>query len=226
MAQPYRILVLDDDEHALTGIVELLQGAAYDVTGARSYEDANRLLGCEPFDLFITDVRLRGFNGLHLVMRIRVERRDMAVIILSGYEEALMELEARRYQATFLRKPLHPVRFLETVAASLAGVRRQRRWPRTRVGGGFRVLAAGQPAAVVEVSYGGLRLEVPAGTPLPDRFAVELSGTGLQLLVQPVSSGASANLQQTVCCAALASADPSIDARWRVIVDRLGGHQG
>jgi DNA-binding NtrC family response regulator len=208
MAQPYRILVLDDDEHALTGIVELLQGAAYEVTGARSYEDANRLLECEPFDLFITDVRLRGFNGLHLVMRIRVDRPDVAVIIISGYEEALMEIESRRYEATFLRKPLHPVRFLETVAASLAGVRRQRRWPRTRVEGGFRVLAAGQPAAVVEVSYGGLRLEVPAGSPLPDRFAVELSGTGLQLLVQPVSSG---------------SPDPSMDARWRVIVDRLKG---
>jgi DNA-binding response OmpR family regulator len=222
MAQPYRILVLDDDEHALTGIVELLHGAAYDVTGARSYEDACRFLEGERFDLFITDVRLRGFNGLHLVMRIRDERLNMAVIIVSGYEEGLMELESRRYQATFLRKPLHPVRFLETVAAALAGVRRPRRWPRTRVEGGFRVLAAGQPAAVVEVSYGGLRLEVPAGTPLPDRFAVELSGTGLQLLVQPVSSGPSANLQQSVCCAALASADPSIDARWRVIVDRLG----
>lgn len=221
MKQPYRILVLDDDEHALSGIVELLRGASYEVTGTASYEEASRLLVSERFDLLITDVRLRGFNGLHLVMRIRVDRPEMAVIIISGYEEALMDFESRRYQATFLRKPLHPARFLETVAASLAGVRRPRRWPRTRVEGGFRVMAAGQPAAVVEVSYGGLRLEVPAGTSLPPSFAVELSGTGLQLRVQPVWSGPSSNCQQMVCCAALMGDDPSVEARWRVIVDRL-----
>ena len=43
----------------------------------------------------------------------------------------------------------------------LSGVRRQRRWPRKRVEGGFRVTVKGRSAAVVDVSYGGLRLEMP-----------------------------------------------------------------
>jgi DNA-binding response OmpR family regulator len=220
MTLPFRILVLDDDEHALAGIVELLGGASWEAIGTPSYEEALRLLAEDRFDLVITDVRLRGFNGLNLAKRARAGRPGLAIIIISGYEDAMMELEASRYQAIFLRKPLHPARFLETVAQSLAGVRRERRWPRTRVQGGFQVIAAGQPAAVVEVSYGGLRFEVPAGTPLPPRFAVELSGLGVQLQVQPVWSGPSANRQQTVC-AALTDGDSPAHARWRLIVDRL-----
>ena len=66
-------------------------------------------------------------------------------------------------------------------ARSLAGVRRQRRWPRKRVIGGFRVTANGRPAAVVDVGYGGLRLEMPDGEHLPDTFDVEVAGIGLHL---------------------------------------------
>ena len=60
-----------------------------------------------------------------------------------------------------MRKPIRPAEFLQTVDEALAKVRRQRRWPRKRVVGGFRVTVEGRPAAVVDVSYGGLRLELP-----------------------------------------------------------------
>ena len=149
MKLPYRILVLDDDENALSGIVELLRDAEYGVTGAVTYDAAKRHLESRSFDLLITDVRLRGFNGLNLVMKCRSDYPDMAVIIISGYEEPLMDLEASRYQAIFISKPIRPAAFLETVAHCLASVRRERRWPRKRVIGGFRVTAAGKPAAVV-----------------------------------------------------------------------------
>ena len=221
MKLPYEILVLDDDENALDGLVEMLRDAEHSVTGVTNYEDARRLLAERSFDLFITDVRLRGFNGLHLVKKTRAEYPEMAVIIISGYELPLMELEASRYQALFVNKPIRPFEFLATVASALAGVRRQRRWPRKRVLGGFRVTAAGRPAAVVDVGYGGLRLEVPNGTELPSSFAVELSGIGLQLQVQPVWSCPSDNSNCTMYGAALAAdGSPAADT-WRAIVDRL-----
>ena len=43
MKLPYRVLVLEDDENALAGIVELLTESGYDVTPASAYEDAK---GC------------------------------------------------------------------------------------------------------------------------------------------------------------------------------------
>src|SRR3954466_9264333 len=219
MKLPFRILVLDDDEHALSGIVELLRDAAHHVTGAATYDAAKRLLAVSPFDLLITDVRLRSFNGLHLVQQTHADHPEMAVIIITGYEDPLIELEASRYRAELVRKPIKPSEFLAKVASALAGVRRQRRWPRKRVVGGFRVTVGGRPAAVLDVSYGGLRLELPDRAPLPDAFDVEVAGIGLHLEVgrgwkRPAASG-------TVCGATLAAEHTPSARTWRAIVDRL-----
>jgi DNA-binding NtrC family response regulator len=221
MKLPYRVLVLDDDEHALEGFVELLRDAGYNVTGASTFDSAKQLLTLEPFDLLITDVRLRGYNGLHLVMQVRAEYPDTEVIIISGYDEPLIELEASRHNAVFVRKPVMPSEFLKTVANALAHVRRQRRWPRKRVIGGFRVTVAGQPAAVVDVCYGGLRLEIASAASLPSTFDVEVAGIGLQLPVQSVWSYPTPDSQSVVCGAALASDSTPAAQTWRAIVDRL-----
>lgn len=220
MKMAYRLLVLDDDEHALDGMVELLRDAGYQVTPAIAYDRAKRLLVEASFDLLITDVRLRSFNGLHLIMQCRRDYPDMALMIMTGYDEPLMELEASRYNAAFIRKPIKPAEFLDAVSRCLSGVRRQRRWPRKRVIGGFRVTAAGQPAAVVDVSYGGLRLEMPAMPALPATFGVEVAGIGLRLEVAPVWSYA-ADGGALVCGAALASETNAAAQTWRAIVDRL-----
>lgn len=221
MKLPYRVLVLDDDEHALAGIVELLRDAEYLVTGAATYDAAKRLLALGSYDLLMSDVRLRGFNGLHLVRQSRNENPDMALIIITGYDEPMIELEAGRYGAELVRKPVEPAALLAAVTRALAAVRRQRRWPRKRVLGGFRVTAAGKPAAVVDVCYGGLRLEIPAGGQLPLSFDVEVAGIGLHLEVEPVWSIPSDQPGAVLCGAALASGSTPAARTWRAIVDRL-----
>jgi DNA-binding response OmpR family regulator len=220
MKLPYRILVIDDDENALSGIVEMLRTADHDVTAAGGYEGAKALLASGTYDLLLTDVRLRSYNGLHLVRNVRTDSPEMGVIIMTGYDDDLMELEARRYRAEFLKKPIQFEELMEVVSRCLSGVHRQRRWPRKRVIGGFRVTAAGAPAAVVDVCYGGLRLEMPSASALPARFAVEVSGIGLNLEVQPVWSYA-ADGGGVVCGAALASDHTQEAHTWRTIVDRL-----
>lgn len=221
MKLPFRILVIDDDENALGGIVELLRDAGHHVTGAGTYDAAKRLLALGSYDLLITDVRLRAFNGLHLVMQSRADYPEMAVIIVTGYDEPLIELEAGRYNAAFVRKPVKAAAFLKTVEESLAGVRRQRRWPRKRVIGGFRVTANGRTAAVVDVSYGGLRLELPEQTALPAAFDVEVAGIGLHLSVEPVWLQPSADSNGTLCGATLQAEHTPAARTWRAIVDRL-----
>jgi DNA-binding response OmpR family regulator len=220
MKLPYRILVLEDETNTLAGMVEMLREAEYEVTGASSYETAKRLLSISSYDLFITDVRLRGFNGLHLVRQCINEHPDMAVIIMTGYDESLMEIEAGRYGATFIRKPVAPGALLETVARCLEKVRRQRRWMRKRVVGGFRVMANGLPAAVMDVSYGGLRLEIPDAASLPPTFNIEVAGIGLHLAVDTVWTKPSGD--GSILCGAALAADATPAARtWRAIVDRL-----
>ena len=80
MKLPYRILVLDDDEHALSGIVELLRDAS---PGHRRVDLRCREAppGAGLYDLLVSDVRLRGFNGINLQ---RAEHPEMAFIIVTG----------------------------------------------------------------------------------------------------------------------------------------------
>ena len=218
---PFRILVLDDDEHTLAGIVELLRDAQYLVTAATTYDAAKRLLRLGTFDLLIADIRLRGFNGIHLIRQSHTEQPEMALMIITGYDEPMMEVEAGRYGAAFVRKPIRPTEFLAAVARALLAVRRKRRWPRKRIVGGFRVMADGKPAAVVDVCYGGLRIEIPAGQKLPASFDVEVAGIGLHLEVEPVWCHPSDDAGALVCGAALASDTTPAARTWRAIVDRL-----
>ena len=144
MKLPYRILVLDDDEHALSGIVELLRDAGHHVTGAATYDAAKRLLAVSPFDLLVSDVRLRSFNGLHLVMQTRADHPEMAIIIITGYDDPLIDLEAQPLpRATRAQADPPGGIHAQRVNEALAKVRRQRRWPRKRVVGGFRVTVEG-----------------------------------------------------------------------------------
>ena len=221
MKLPYRILVLDDDEHALSGIVELLRDAGHHVTGAATYDAAKRLLQVSPFDLLVSDVRVRSFNGLHLVMQTRADHPETAIIIITGYDDPLIDLEAHRYRADLIRKPIRPAEFQQRVSEALSQVRRQRRWPRKRVVGGFRVTIKGRPAAVVDVSYGGLRLELPGDELLPESFDVEVAGIGLQLEVEPVWSQALPDSPGSLCGATLAAEHTPSARTWRAIVDRL-----
>jgi DNA-binding response OmpR family regulator len=220
MKLAYRVLVLEDDEHALSGIVELIRAAGHDVTGVATYDAAKQLLATNPFDLLVSDVRLRSFNGLHLVMQTRTDHPDTGVIIITGYDDPLIDLEAHRYHAELVRKPIKPAEFLALVNEVLSGVRRQRRWPRKRVQGGFRVTVKGRPAAVVDVSYGGLRLEIPDTAPLPDSFDVEVTGIGLHLEVQPVWQ-LTDDARGTLIGATLAAEHSPSARTWREIVDRL-----
>ena len=221
MKLPYRILVLEDDDAALEGIVEMLREAGYRVTGAATYEAAKRLIALDSYDLLITDIRLRGFNGLHLIRQTYRDHPEMGLIIITGYDEPMIQVEAGRYGAEFVRKPIKPAEFLETVARSVADVRRQRRWPRKQVVGGFRVTANGRPAAVVDVCYDGLRLEVPDGGRLPDTFDIEIAGIGLNLPVENVWCHPSSPGGAVMCGATLAVDGTPAARTWRAIVDRL-----
>ena len=109
MKLPYRILVIDDDEHTLSGIVELLRDAGHHVTGAATYDAAKRLMAVSAFDLLITDVRLRSYNGLRLVSRDVAARINLA---FTGMAHA-SELEQVLTQPTY-RLTEYPVHVLYT----------------------------------------------------------------------------------------------------------------
>ena len=84
----------------------------------------------------------------------------MAVVALTGFPDPAVEAEVKRLGATYSLKPMDPQRLLAIVGEKVSGPGKQRRWLRKRVAGGFRARIDGVPAKVLDMSYGGLRLEI------------------------------------------------------------------
>lgn len=114
------ILVVDDDPATLAGLVALLEGAGHSVVAAADYGEGRRLLSHIPIDLVIVDVRLGAYNGLQLVVFAQSLPSPPPAIVTSGFDDRVLEEEARNLGAPFLLKPIDPARFLALVSERLA----------------------------------------------------------------------------------------------------------
>jgi len=91
--------LLDD---ALT-LAPVLSALGFQVTTTESFKEATHSLRTPP-KLLIADIRLGEFNGLHLVLRGRSARPDMAAIVTSTIDDPVHRAEADAMGATFILK--------------------------------------------------------------------------------------------------------------------------
>jgi len=114
-----RVLVVDDEPSVLLEISGALK-RHYDVLTAQSAEEAEALLAKERIDLLLTDLRLPGKDGLHLLEAAKAQSPDLPVVIMSGHgtiEEAVRA--TRMGAADFVEKPFGPDRLNVTVERAL-----------------------------------------------------------------------------------------------------------
>ena len=177
------ILVVDDDVETLRGWRELLRHAGYRAAGAADLDAALHLVQTISFDLLIADIRLQAAGVLGLIRRARAEQPALAVIALAEFPDPAVEAEVNRLGATYSLKPMDPQRLLAIVAEKLSAPGKQRRWIRKRVAGGLRARIGDVPAKVVDMSYGGLCLEMsmPPEKEPPPSIEVSLMSFGLSV---------------------------------------------
>jgi len=177
---PRTILIVEDDAAARVGLLVLLANAGYRTIGASTLKEGRELLAQHNPDLVIVDIRLGGDNGLQL---IAMAPRPIPAIVLTGFPDASLEADARQFGADFLLKPLSPSALLDLVERKLSPASQQsafassRRWPRKYVGGEIDARVGDSPARIIDVGYGGVRLEVQAAkeVTLPPSFRLTLS---------------------------------------------------
>jgi signal transduction histidine kinase len=84
----YRILLVDDDPMILAGTGAMLEDLGHSVIEATCGSAALGLLEDHgAIDLVITDHAMPGMTGLELASAIRGQRRDMPIIIATGYAD-------------------------------------------------------------------------------------------------------------------------------------------
>jgi signal transduction histidine kinase len=104
--QPFRILLVEDNEPTLHILTRLLTRAGHEVHGAASIATALRLAREYPCDLLVTDLGLPDGTGIELMEKLRAER-PIVGIVLSGYgmEDDLDSTAAAGFH-THLTKPV------------------------------------------------------------------------------------------------------------------------
>ena len=105
-----RIMVVDDDSNVLSMLVNLLKAWGYEPLPFARYEDARAFLASEAPDAMVVDVRLGTYNGLQLAHLAKVDRPDMAVVAVSGYDDPVLRAAAAEVGAAYILKPLELLR--------------------------------------------------------------------------------------------------------------------
>jgi CheY-like chemotaxis protein len=219
----FHVLVVDDDRIALYRIVRVLEQRDYIVLGAPTREQAKLWLAEWPVDLMVAGVRLPGIGGLQFFRAAKARNTELAGVLIGKEGDQKLETDAWRYGAALLLAPFDDQHLLTVVAERLASIRRRQRWPRKMVAGRVAMTVGGAPAALVDVSYGGLRFAVRREVyDLPSPIPIEFPGARLRVDAELVWSARGADGESSVCGAAILEHTPPAD--WRKFVDRIPQH--
>ena len=95
LSGPRKILAVDDSVTYLNELAELLRGEGYDVSLARSGEEALELLAVQPVDCILMDLMMPGIGGKEACVRIKARAgvRDIPLILLTSLDDRAAMLE-------------------------------------------------------------------------------------------------------------------------------------
>jgi DNA-binding NtrC family response regulator len=101
-----RILIVEDEDMMRELLTKILAGEQYRIFQASSAEEALKLLQEQTYDLVLTDLRLKGMNGLQLLSEVRAFDPEIVVIVMTAYASVETAVEAMRKGAyDYITKP-------------------------------------------------------------------------------------------------------------------------
>jgi DNA-binding response OmpR family regulator len=216
------VLIVDVDSTRRNSLLGTLENEGYDVTAADSFQQARRLVKVTEPDLLITDVRLEEFNGLQLVL---ARRAPVRAIVLADVQDSVLETEARQLGAEYLARPFSVPTLLRLVEKALEphdSFAIARRWVRKPVPQRLFAQVETAQARILDVSYGGLRLEMHDGpaSALPSSFDVALPTKAVSVHVDLVWQS-HADDGSWMCGVELSQVDPTVVQAWHGLVDAI-----
>jgi len=110
------VLLVEDDATARSFLVPMLRAAAYEVNEAETLAAAHAALDRGEADIIVLDVELPDGYGPSLLDRISREMPGLPVIVVTGYGDIEMAVEAMKAGARdFIQKPVDVARLRQAV---------------------------------------------------------------------------------------------------------------
>ncbi len=114
------ILVVDDDAEMAGALAGLLCHQGHDAQAATSAAEAEPIIARSPhIRLVLVDLVMPGVDGMRLLERIKSQRPDLAVLMMSGFGTIVAAVEAVKLGAEdFITKPFTPA----TICKKINGI--------------------------------------------------------------------------------------------------------
>ncbi len=118
-----KILVVDDEKSMREFLDIMLAKEGYHVVCAKDGEEACLLLVKEPFDLVITDIRMKKIDGLGVLKKVKEVNPSTVVVLISAFATAETAVEAMKEGAyDYVPKPFKVHDFKRIIADALKSV--------------------------------------------------------------------------------------------------------
>lgn len=142
MKNPFRILVVEDEEAIRTGLIDVFVYHGYEVEGSDNGPDGLGKALTGLYDLVLLDVMLPGMNGFDICNAIRQQDRKLAIIMLTAKNSDEEIIQGLKLGADdYVAKPFSVSQLVSRVEAVLR-----------------RSQATIEQAAIIELA-GGLRID-------------------------------------------------------------------
>jgi signal transduction histidine kinase len=103
-----KILLVDDEEGIRKVLGISLKDSGYEVLTAESGAEALRIFSKERPPIVLTDIKMPGMDGIELLQRIKEERPETEVIMITGHGDMELAIESLKFDATdFVTKPIN-----------------------------------------------------------------------------------------------------------------------
>ncbi len=121
MAEPKRLLIVDDNEDILSTFYEFFNSLGYEVKTAVDGFAALKILRDKPdfFDCLITDLVMPNISGVGLISIVKKEFPELRIIAMTGYGDQPGALASEAQADLVLFKPIDLFKIEEKVSELL-----------------------------------------------------------------------------------------------------------
>ena len=216
----HRRVLLVGPSGLVQSLAPILTAAGYELTVVADFGRARALLDSHP-DLLITELKLGNYNGLHLAIRAHAANTPAIVV---GTPDPVLEAEAERQGATYVKPPIDPRRIASLANELIKTAGHARRSIRKKVPPVEAFVNNEARGELRDVSYDGMRFEAAERDAPPPYFDIRIPQFDFSCRVQRIwMSPVDEDASRVSCGVALAGSDSKVTSEWRALVDAMPG---